>query len=248
MGAVAFARSAPSFAERIRTLVDAVDYRLAVTDEDKEAVYRLRYNGYLWEQAILPNFGRRLSDAFDDLDNSWIYGVFVNGILASSIRITVASAAHPQSPALETFPDVIGNQIAGDRVLVDPTRFVVDREMSRLYPDLRYATTRIAVMAAEFFGADLLLASVRTEHQPFYHRTFGHEVVCDARPYPTLVKPLSLMAANFPHTRDPMMLRYPFFRSTYFERRMLFEPGVPARITPLPATLEPIAPEPALAV
>ncbi len=225
MGPVAFVRSEQGFAERVRSVIDAVDYRQAITDDEKEAIYRLRYNGYLWEKAILPNFGRRLSDRFDDLDNTWIFGVYVHGQLASSIRITVASAAHPQSPALETFPDVIGHEIAGDKILVDPTRFVVDREMSRLYPDLRYATTRIAVMAAEYFGADLLLASVRAEHQPFYHRTFGHEVLCEARHYPTLVKPLSLMAANFPNTREAMLARYPFFRSTYFERRMLFEPG-----------------------
>ena len=229
MVTVAFARPAQSLTERARTLVDAIDYRPVVTDEDREAVYRLRYEGYLWEKAILPNFGHRLSDKFDDLDNTWIFGVFVEGVLASSIRITVASAAHPVSPALETFPDVLSGAVAGDKVLVDPTRFVVDRDMSRRYPDLRYATTRIAVMAAEYFGADLLLASVRTEHQPFYHRTFGHEVLCEARPYATLIKPLSLMASDFPRNLDTMMARYPFFRSTYFERRMLFEPGAATR-------------------
>jgi N-acyl-L-homoserine lactone synthetase len=242
MGAVAFARSAPSFAERIRTLIDTVDYRLAVTDAEKEAIYRLRYNGYLWEKAILPNFGRRLSDKFDDLDSSWIFGVFIGGELASSIRITVATAAHPLSPGVETFPDALARELAGDKVLVDPTRFVVDREMSRRYPDLRYATTRIAVMAAEHFGADLLLASVRTEHQPFYHRTFGHEVVREAREYPTLIKPLSLMASDFPRQRDAMMVRYPFFRSTYFERRMMFESSRNVRWEETPATLEPMVP------
>jgi N-acyl amino acid synthase FeeM len=225
MGAVAFVRSAPNFPERVRSLIDSVDYRQAISDQDKEAIFRLRYDGYLWEKAIAPSFGRRLSDRFDDLDNTWIFGVFVDGVLASSIRITVASAAHADSPALETFPDVIGGEIAGDKVLVDPTRFVIDRELSRRYPDLRYATTRIAVMAAEYFGADLLLASVRTEHQAFYHRTFGHEVLCDARPYRTLIKPLSLMSSDFPRRRDTMLSRYPFFRSTFFERRMMFEPG-----------------------
>jgi hypothetical protein len=237
MVALAFTRPIETPVDRIRALIESVDYRQAITDEEREAIYSLRYNCYLWEKAILPNFGRRLSDKFDDLDNSWIYGVFVEGKLASSIRITVASAAHAQSPALETFPDVIGGKITGDKVLVDPTRFVIDREMSRRFPDLRYATTRIAVMAAEYFGADYLLASVRTEHQPFYRRTFGHEVLCEARDYPTLIKPLSLMSADFPRMRDAIIARYPFFRSTYFERRTMFEPAAP-RWQNTPAAVE----------
>src|SRR4051812_10210053 len=84
MGAVAYVRPAQSFAERVRSLVEAVDYRQAVTDADREAIYRLRYQGYLAEKAIPANFGRRLSDKFDDLDNSWLFGVFVDGTLASS--------------------------------------------------------------------------------------------------------------------------------------------------------------------
>jgi hypothetical protein len=237
MVALAFSRPAEAPVDRIRALIDSVDYRQAITDADREAIYNLRYNCYLWEKAILPNFGRRLSDKFDDLDTTSIFGVFVEGKLASSIRITVASAAHPQSPALETFPDVLAGKLTGDKVLIDPTRFVIDREMSRRYPDLRYATTRIAVMAAEYFGADYLLASVRTEHQPFYHRTFGHEVLCDAREYATLIKPLSLMSSDFPRQRESLLTRYPFFRSTYLERRTLFQPSAP-RWQEAPAAVE----------
>jgi hypothetical protein len=194
-----------------------------VGDEEKEAIYRLRYDCYLREKAIQPSYGRRLSDNFDDLDSTWLYGVFVQGQLASSIRITVATAAYPVSPAVEAFPEVTVGQLALGKILIDPTRFVVDRSVSRRYPHLRFATTRIAVMAAEYFGCDLLLASVRTEHQAFYRRTFGHEVLAQARPYATLIKPLSLMASDFPRQRDAILARYPFFRSTYFERRMLFE-------------------------
>ena len=98
-------------------------------------------------------------------------------------------------------------------------------------------------MAAEHFGADLLLASVRTEHQPFYHRMFGHAVlVRPARPFPTLIKPISLMASDFPRQREAMLARYPFFRSTYFERRMLFEPGAAVHLDAAQPALEPLVP------
>src|SRR5229473_2974006 len=134
MGAVAYVRSAQTFAERVRALIDVADYRLAITDEDREAIYRLRYQGYLAEKAITANFGRRLSDKYDDLDTSWTFGVFVDGTLASSIRITLASAANPQSPALETFPEMLASAVAADKIIVDPTRFVIDRGLSRRYP------------------------------------------------------------------------------------------------------------------
>jgi hypothetical protein len=38
-----------------------------------------------------------------------------------------------------------------------------------------------------------------------------------------LIKPISLMVLDYPAMRDGVHERYPFFRSTVFERRMLFE-------------------------
>jgi hypothetical protein len=242
MDAVAYVRPAQSFAERVRALIEAVDYRQAITDEDKEAVYRLRYEGYLAENAITPNFGRRLSDKFDDLDNTWIFGVFIDGALASTIRLTVASASHAASPALETFPDVLNREIAADKIIVDPTRFVIGKNFSRRYPDLRYATTRLAWMACEYFSADLLLAAVRTEHQAFYRRVFGHRLISPARPFPMLAKPISLMVCDFERQRLAVDAKYPFFRSTFFERRMAFEPGAVARWDNATPTLRPTLP------
>jgi hypothetical protein len=78
-------------------------------------------------------------------------------------------------------------------------------------------------MAAEYFNADFLLAAVRTEHQAFYKRLLGHRAICAPRPYPNLQKPISLMALNPAEARERVHRRYPFFRSSQFERRMLFE-------------------------
>src|SRR5205809_169244 len=88
MSAVALA-SAPSFAERVLELLEKLDYRRARSEDEKEAIYRLRYNAYLREGSIAPNFGRRLTDRFEDTPNSWTYGLFIDGKLSSSIRIHV---------------------------------------------------------------------------------------------------------------------------------------------------------------
>jgi hypothetical protein len=41
--------------------------------------------------------------------------------------------------------------------------------------------------------------------------------------YPGLVKPVGLMAAHLPTVRERVLARYPFLRSSAFERRTLFD-------------------------
>jgi hypothetical protein len=79
------------------------------------------------------------------------------------------------------------------------------------------------VVAGEYFGADHLLAAVRPEHQAFYVRSFGSKVLCEARPYPPLLKPITLTTVHFPTQGAELYRRYPFYRSTPADRRKLFE-------------------------
>lgn len=225
MNLVAYPRAAQTpqtFTERVFDLLDRVDYRQAVTDGEKDAVYRLRYQAYLREGAIPENFSQRLSDRFDDLDNTWIIGVFVDGRLGGSIRLSISTPSYQDMPATKVFPDFLQPELDAEKTIIDPTRFVIDNDMARRYPELPYVTTRAGWMAGEYFAADAILATVRTEHQAFYKRTFGHELVADARDYPTLTKPLSLMRLDYFAMKERVHRRYPFFRSTQFERRALF--------------------------
>lgn len=202
-------------------LLDQVDYRLAETEAEKEAIYSLRYRAYLHEGAIEPKADRRLADRFDGAPNSWTFGVFVEGRLASSLRISVATPDYPDSPAVEAFPEILKPELARGKIIVDPNRFVAEPTLK--LPHLPYMTLRLAYVACSYFNADLGTATARAEHQAFYRRVFLHESLCPPRPYPTLTKPLGLMAVNFPALREKVFARYPYFRSSYFERRMLFE-------------------------
>lgn len=208
--------------DRVNRLLERVDYRLVESAADREAIFRLRYGAYLNEGAIAPDPSGLFSDALDDTDNAYIYGVYVDGELVSSIRLHVATARSPALPALNVFSDLLAPETAAGKVVIDPTRFVADRSASRRFPELCYATTRLAILGSEFFDADLLLATVRAEHQAFYGRVFGHKLVCAPRHYPSLTKPISLMALHYPTGRERVLRRYSFFRSSYFEQRMLF--------------------------
>jgi len=198
---------------------------LAETEAEKEAIYSLRYRAYLHEGAIEPRADQRLADRFDDLPNSWVFGIYLDGELTSSIRISVATPDNDDTPAVDAFRDLLEPELAQGKVIVDPNRFVADPARRTRYPELPYMTLRLAYVACTHFRADIGTATVRKEHQAFYRRVFLHKSLCQPRPYPTLTKPLCLMAVDYPKMCEKVFQRYPFFRSGASERRMLFERG-----------------------
>jgi hypothetical protein len=214
-----------SFSDHVSRLLDKIDCKLADTSDRREDIFRLRYRAYRREGAIPQNSCGTFSDPYDEKGNVFLFGFYIDGELASSIRVHVASKEHPDFTSFEIFSDYLQPELAAGKILVDTTRFVTDEVFSRLYRALPYATMRVAGMACEYFSADQLLAAVRTEHQAFYRRVFHHHLVCEARPYPGLTKPLSLMTVHYPTFVDLVHQRYPFFRSTLVEQQMLFGRG-----------------------
>ena len=95
----ALARPGRSLSDRVMALLERVDYRRADTAEDREAIFRLRYAAYRREEAIPHSQAERFSDALGDADNAWTFGVYIEGELASSIRLHVANRQRPVLPA-----------------------------------------------------------------------------------------------------------------------------------------------------
>jgi len=210
---------------RSSDLLDQVDYRLAQTPEEKEGIYNLRYRAYLREGAVKESADQRVTDQYDDLPNSWTFGIYIRDELFSSVRISVLTREWRQSCSAEAFGEILFPRLDRGEIIIDPTRFVADPEKAKRFPELPYVTLRLAYLACEYFNADLGLAIVRAEHQAFYRRVFMHETIAEPRFFPGLLKPVGLMAADFPAMREKVFQRYPMMRSTAFERRMLFERG-----------------------
>jgi N-acyl-L-homoserine lactone synthetase len=220
---VASAQSQLSFGESIWDLLNRADIRRADSAAERDAIFRLRYQAYIEEKAVQPNRDHRLTDPYDDSRNAWIFGIYIDGELASSIRLHVATCNCPDMPSLDVFGDHLRPMLDSGAVVIDPTRHVVVRRVQQRYPYLVYLTMRLGLISGEYFGAGFILAAVRTEHQGFYRRIFGHQVVAPARKYPLLEKPISLMVLDFRSARERVYGRYSFFRSTHVERRALFE-------------------------
>src|SRR4051794_34697320 len=84
-----------SFAQSVLNVLEHVEYRYCDGGEDLEAIYRLRYESYLKAGMLKPNAARMVTDSFDDLPNSYTFGVFYDGRLVSTVRLHAVDAAHP---------------------------------------------------------------------------------------------------------------------------------------------------------
>ena len=212
-----------SFLDQIARLSDRIDYRIADSDERREAIFRLRHQAYVRDGTILSSASGMFSDRYDEIGNFYLFGLYIDDELGSSVRLHVPSREHPYSPSLEVFPGVLQPELNAGKVIIDATCFVADTNIARLHRGLPYATFRLCMLAARYFSADQVLASVGAEHQAFYRRAFNYLLICEPRAYPLLAKPLGLMSLHYRSEANQLVQRYPFFRSSLFERRMLFE-------------------------
>jgi hypothetical protein len=222
---------AVSFASRVERLLDRVTYKRIEGAADLDPILHLRYLAYLKEGAIAPSREERLVDGFDRLGNVHNFGIYIDGELASAVRIHVLRNTSDKSPAVETFRDELLPFLKAGEVIIDPNRFVAHPSLARLYPELPFITIRPAYLASAHFNADKVTMTCRAEHQAFYVRHIYARPVCPPRPYPLLSKPISLMFVDFARDYQRILDRNPSWRSSESERRAMFGPGNASRCT-----------------
>ncbi len=125
---------------------------------------------------------------------------------------------------------------AGD-TFIDPSRFAADPDWSQVYPQIPYLTLRLAGMACFHFDAPYCLSTIKEEHTGFYRRIYMSEQIGPKRDYPGLNYPVVLFQANVHAIQERSFQRFPFFRSSPMEQRLLFgttRKGDPAPLTVLP--------------
>ncbi len=215
--------AAPSpMSRRVTSILSRIEYRVATDEHERERIYRLRYDAYLREAAIHENESMRLADGFDASPNSALFGIYLDDLLIASIRLHIVDRHARSSPAAQAFPDRLGPLIDDGFRFVDPNRFVVDRSVGRHLPELPYVVLRLPFMAAGYFNADFVTATVRQEHGAFYGKILRCHHVCDPRSYPTLIKPLGLMMVNYPDEHGNVLSRHPCFAARPGETESLF--------------------------
>jgi N-acyl-L-homoserine lactone synthetase len=206
-----------SLNERVLSLAGQAEVFAVTSAEDREAVYRLRYTCYLQEQAIEPSPLGMLSDVYDDHPRTITFGIRLAGRIVASIRLHLLDGASPASPTFHAFQDLVEPMLHPDEPIIDCSRFVVDRDASRSFPELVYVTLRVPITMAEAHGASTILAAVRVEHMPFYKRLLQFETISEPRAYHQLTKPLGLMVGDLLARKDSVTKRHPFLIPTHQE-------------------------------
>lgn len=239
------AAPASAFARNVLQLLNRTEYRICDRGEDLEAIYRIRYKSYLLNGIIGPNEKATYSDDLDELENCRRYGVFLDGELVSTVRIHMLNAEHRTSPSTIAFGDLLFPRLDAGETFVDPSRFATDPDIAIANPLVPYITLRIAVAASVHFDVNYCLSTVRVEHGAFYRKIFRSAKLAEPRSYPDSRVPVVLYQGDV-RALPEIYKRYPFFRSTALERKLLFDrPSIgmsaPLTVIPTPKRLVQVA-------
>ena len=235
-----FADATSRFSERLLRFLERVEHRVARSADERETVYRLRYQAYRRNGLMTERADSQLHDPkYDDAPNAWVTMTLIDGELAGTTRINVAQGDYSGLPAVNVYPEEMAARLVDRPVVVEFTRLAARLELSSAYPELAYMIMRPAYLAADHFDADLAVASPRAEHLAFYQRVFDGVAWCEPRPYPGLTAKFACMGAYFRANRERIEARYPFYRSSASERDALFGPAPPRRAISRPHAYEP---------
>jgi N-acyl amino acid synthase FeeM len=211
-----------AFASRVAKLLERIEYRRADTWEEKEPIFRMRYEAYTRAGHIEPNSSGLFTDPDDDRPNAWLIGIFIDGVLASSIRLHIASRPEHLLPVVKGFPDIVLPRLQAGEIIIDASRMTSRLEFARTYPFLPYIAIRSTFVAEDYFGADYVTAACREEYQRAYRRLGGAVNWAPARAFPLMTRKQALMAYQCKISGQTMRIRFPFLLSTPQEQRALF--------------------------
>lgn len=238
-GALEKGGTVSSLTSKLIRVMDRVEYRRIVNAEDMEDVARLRHKAYT-RHGILDIDGDLLVDELDFDSHAYVFGVYFEEALISTVRIQHVTPAHRQNSAGKIFPEVVNSMLDAGMTLIDPSRLAADPEIFEEIPGMPYLAQRIVTMASDYFQVDRCLQLIRRQHYAFYRRVFdSREIVTPKHNVGGYNFDVTLLAAEVPAVLPRLYTRYPFFRSQPFERRMMFAPT--EQFGTLPLTIRPTA-------
>ncbi len=219
-----FSGLASQFGEKLLSLLDRVEYRRIETGEDMEDIARLRYRAYKAVD-LMPLTGSTLVDKLDFDPQAFVFGIYLDERLISTVRVHHVTPDHRASTAGVIFGSEIDALLDKGMTLIDPGRFAADPDMDGdEVVAVPYLTLRVACMASEYFDVDGCLTACRPRHAAFYRRTFKAETLVACRKNLGVYNADgTLLMARVRDIRSWLYHRYPVFDSKLFEQRMMFD-------------------------
>jgi hypothetical protein len=197
-----------------------VDYRVARTTGEREAIYALRYRAFLKGGVIPESDDKRVTDKYDDAPNSWIFGVHVDDKLIGSVLLHLLTKECRESKCALVHRDIVYPRLDRGEIIVDAARFAVDPDVTML--ELPYLIMRLGYVMCEAFNADTGIIACSPQHAKFYERVFLHKPLTQPGSFPGVPLKSVLIATDFKADKRKVLARFPIMQSSAFERRMLF--------------------------
>lgn len=221
------------FANKVTALLERTEYRRCESGEDLEAIYRLRYKAYQIHGFVEESAEQMVRDDLDDAPNCYRFGVFIDNELVGTVRIHHISKAEPYGPVMNTFGDILRPRLERGESFINPTMLAAEPHYRSPFQALPYLTLRLGLLASVYFDATSCIGVIRDEHTAFYRRIFGAVQMGEPRAYPPFSVPVVLYDADCAANREPILKRFPFFKSTQVERRLLFAKPAKGELPPL---------------
>ncbi len=225
-------RELSRFSAGLLELLDRAEYRRITTDEDFEAVGRLRARSFARSDVLDLDIGEKLIEDIDFDSQAYVFGMFIDERLVSTLRVHHVTPGHRKGSSVDLFGDFLHPMLDAGMSFIDPSRFATDRDVLSEFPGLPYLTLRIATMASEYFNVSGCIASCTPEHSAFYRRVFGFKQLTDPDLLPGL-KVNGVLLMEDRSNRIDVARRYPVFKSHPYEQRLMFERGVDRGMAPL---------------
>ncbi len=208
--------------EQMLAVMDGVEYRRIVSSEDLEDVGLLRRDAFNAHNLYTTKFTDPIIEDLDVDDDTYLFGLYHEGQLVSSMRLNVLSKDSVETPALGLCRTTLSPLLDQGMVFIDPSRFAIDAEASKAIPVLPILTHRLSTMMTIEFNADHCLCVVKHSHEAYYRRVFGATRL--AEPFvPEGMIPLTLLLGISRGNQDYIIDRNPLFKYTETEARMMFD-------------------------
>lgn len=210
------------FNEKVLSVMDGIEYRRIDLIEEMQDIGRIRSEAYTIAN-LLTLDGQPLIDEVDFDSHAYVFGVYHEGILASTVRLHHVTPDHRVTTTFSIFPDELNAWLDDGKSLIDPVRLAANPEIMKEVPSLPYITLRLAIMAARHLGADYVIQLSTPQHAAFYKRVFLAREVAAPIIGGSFNIPLGLHATSSTDTDIAIHTRFPFFHSTLEERSALFD-------------------------
>ena len=135
---------------------------------------------------------------------------------------------------MKTFDDILRPRLQRGESFINPTMLAAEPTDRSPLQALPYLTLRLALVASVYFDATSCIGVVREEHTAFYRRIFGADSGRASRGHIRRSTCRSCFTMRIARpTGSAILKRFPFFKSTPVEQRMLFAKPAKGELAPL---------------